>query len=209
MRHRHGHGCGHRGRIEFSVPEALFAMRGGRGGHWGPFNFEFDESGFGGWRRGGRGRRRVFESGELRLVLLKLVADEPRHGYDLIRAVEELTGGEYAPSPGVIYPTLTLLQDMGLIEEAPGDGPRKPFQVTEDGRAHLEEKSDEVEGLFERLGDLRPSQHSEGASPIWRAMRNLGVAIRHRVTQGEITEETKFELAALIDELAQKIERLK
>jgi DNA-binding PadR family transcriptional regulator len=209
MRHRHGHGCGHRGRIEFSVPEALFAMRGGRGGHWGPFNFEFDESGFGGGRRGGRGRRRVFESGELRLVLLKLVADEPRHGYDLIRAVEELTGGEYAPSPGVIYPTLTLLQDMGLIEEAPGDGPRKPFQVTEDGRAHLEEKSDEVEGLFERLGDLRPSQHSEGASPIWRAMRNLGVAIRHRVTQGEITEETKFELAALIDELAQKIERLK
>ena len=209
MRHRHGHGCGHRGRIEFSVPEALFAMRGGRGGHWGPFNFEFDESSFGGGRRGGRGRRRVFESGELRLVLLKLVADEPRHGYDLIRAVEELTGGEYAPSPGVIYPTLTLLQDMGLIEEAPGDGPRKPFQVTEDGRAHLEEKSDEVDGLFERLGDLRPSQHSEGASPIWRAMRNLGVAIRHRVTQGEITEETKFELAALIDELAQKIERLK
>ena len=209
MRHRHGHGCGHRGRIEFSVPEALFAMRGGRGGHWGPFNFEFDESGFGGGRRGGRGRRRVFESGELRLVLLKLVADEPRHGYDLIRAVEELTGGEYAPSPGVIYPTLTLLQDMGLIEEAPGDGPRKPFQVTEEGRAHLEAKSDEVDGLFERLGDLRPSQHSEGASPIWRAMRNLGVAIRHRVTQGEITEETKFELAALIDELAQKIERLK
>jgi DNA-binding PadR family transcriptional regulator len=209
MRHRHGHGCGHRGRIEFSVPEALFAMRGGRGGHWGPFNFEFDESGFGGGRRGGRGRRRVFESGELRLVLLKLVADEPRHGYDLIRAVEELTGGEYAPSPGVIYPTLTLLQDMGLIEEAPGDGPRKPFQVTEDGRAHLEEKSDEVDGLFERLGDLRPSQHSEGASPIWRAMRNLGMAIRHRVTHGEITDETKFELAALIDELAQKIERLK
>ena len=184
-------------------------MRGGRGGQWGPFNFEFDDSGFGGGRGRGRGRRRVFESGELRLVLLKLVADEPRHGYDLIRAVEELTGGEYAPSPGVIYPTLTLLQDMGLIEEAPGDGPRKPFQVTEEGRAHLEEKSEEVDGLLERLGDLRPSQHAEGASPIWRAMRNLGMAIRHRVTHGEITDETKFELAALIDELAQKIERLK
>jgi len=208
MRHRHGNGCGHRGRFEFSVPEALFAMRG-RGGQWGPFNFEFDESGFGGGRRGGRGRRRVFESGELRLVLLKLLADEPRHGYDLIRAVEELTGGEYAPSPGVIYPTLTLLQDMGLIEEAPGDGPRKPFQVTDEGRAHLEEKTEEVDGLFERLGDLRPSQHTEGASPIWRAMRNLGMAIRHRVSHGEITDETKFELAALIDELAQKIERLK
>ena len=57
----------------------------------------------------------------------KLIADEPRHGYDLIRAIEELTGGEYAPSPGVIYPTLTLLQDMALIEEAEADGPRKGF----------------------------------------------------------------------------------
>ena len=91
--------------------------------------------------RGRRGRRgRMFESGQLRLVLLKLIADEPRHGYDLIRAIEELTGGEYAPSPGVIYPTLTLLQDMGLIEEAPGEGARKPFQVTEEGRKHLEGK---------------------------------------------------------------------
>ena len=66
--------------------------------------------------------QRMFEGGELRLVLLKLIADEPRHGYDLIRAIEELTGGEYAPSPGVVYPTLTLLQDMGLIEEAAGEG---------------------------------------------------------------------------------------
>src|SRR5690242_11996888 len=130
------------------------AMRGGRGwqGNWGPFHFDFGDEG----GRGRRypGRKRMFESGELRLVLLKLIADEPRHGYDLIRAVEELTGGEYAPSPGVVYPTLTLLQDMGLIEEAPGEGPRKSFQVTGEGRAHLEERSEEVEGLFERLRDL-------------------------------------------------------
>src|SRR5262249_61369067 len=96
------------------------------------------------------------ESGELRVVLLKLTADEPRHGYDLIRAIEELTGGEYAPSPGVVYPTLTLLQDMGLIEEAAGEGPRKSFQATDEGRAHLEERSEEVEALFERLRDLAP-----------------------------------------------------
>ena len=117
MTHRH-HGCGPRGSVEFNLPEALFAMRGGRGwkGSWGPFHFDFDEEN--GWGRRGRRSRRMFESGELRLVLLKLIVDEPRHGYDLIRAIEELTGGEYAPSPGVIYPTLTLLQDMGLIEEA-------------------------------------------------------------------------------------------
>ena len=119
----------------------------------------------------GRARRRMFEGGELRLVLLKLIADEPRHGYDLIRAIEELTGGEYAPSPGVVYPTLTLLQDMGLIEEAPGEGARKPFQVTDEGRAHLEERAEEVEGLFERLRDLAP-RRADGAGPaIGRAVQ--------------------------------------
>jgi len=209
MRHRHGHGCGHRGRIEFSVPEALFAMRGGRGGQWGPFNFEFDESGFGGGRRGGRGRRRVFESGELRLVLLKLVADEPRHGYDLIRAVEELTGGEYAPSPGVIYPTLTLLQDMGLIEEAPGDGPRKPFQVTDEGRAHLEEKAEEIDGLFERLEDLKPREAHGDRASIGRATSNLMAAIRNRVSRLGWDDELTHEITSILDDAAQRIERLK
>src|SRR5215470_2046163 len=74
----------------------------------------------GGWseeRHGGR-RRRVFDSGELRLVLLKLIADEARHGYELIRAIEELSGGLYVPSPGMVYPTLTMLHEMGQIEEA-------------------------------------------------------------------------------------------
>jgi DNA-binding PadR family transcriptional regulator len=142
-------------------------------------------------------------------VLLKLVSEQPRHGYDLIRAIEELTGGRYAPSPGIVYPTLTMLEEMGLVEEATGEGARKPYQITEAGRAHLEENAEEADELLRRLKALDPAYSPEGASPIWRAMRNLGMAIRHRVQQGEITEETKFELAALIDELAQKIERLK
>ena len=209
MSHRH-HSCGPRGRFEIALPEALMAMRGGRGwsGNWGPFSFDFGDEGFSGGRRGRRARR-MFESGELRLVLLKLISEQPRHGYDLIRAVEELTGGEYAPSPGVVYPTLTMLQEMGLIEEAPGEGARKPFQITEAGTAHLEENKEEAEELIARLKRLSPSHYPEGGSPVWRAMRNLGVAIRHRVARGEITEETVHEVAGLIDELAQKIERLK
>jgi DNA-binding PadR family transcriptional regulator len=185
-------------------------MRGGRGwqGNWGPFHFEFGDEGPG-WGHRGRGRRRMFESGELRLVLLKLIAEEPRHGYDLIRAIEELTGGRYAPSPGVVYPTLTMLQDMGLIEEAPVEGARKPFQITQEGRDYLGERAEEADELIERLKKLSPSQYPEGGSPIWRAMRNLGIAIRNRVAQGEISQDTIHEVAALIDELAQKIERVK
>jgi DNA-binding PadR family transcriptional regulator len=209
MRHRHG--CGPRGRFEINLPEGLMAMRGGRGwqGNWGPFHFDFGDEGWSGGRGRSRRSRRMFESGELRLVLLKLIADEPRHGYDLIRAIEELTGGEYAPSPGVVYPTLTLLQDMGQIEEAAGEGARKSFQVTNEGRAQLEEKSEEIEGLLERLKDLKPQEGPSGGSPVWRAMRNLGMAIRNRLGHGDVTEETVHELAALIDEFAQRVERLK
>jgi len=207
MRHRHS-GCHPRGRIEIDVPEALLAM-GRRSGGWGPFHFEFDESGFGGSRRGGRRSRRMFESGELRLVLLKLIADEPRHGYDLIRAIEDLTGGEYAPSPGVVYPTLTLLQDMGLIEEAPGEGPRKPFQVTDEGRAHLQEKADEVEALFDRLREFAPKESHHGGATIGRGIQNLMAAVRNRVSRVGWDEGLTHEITSILDEAAQRIERLK
>jgi DNA-binding PadR family transcriptional regulator len=151
----------------------------------------------------------MFESGELRLVLLKLIADEPRHGYDLIRAIEDLTGGEYAPSPGVVYPTLTLLQDMGLIEEAAGEGARKPFQVTGEGRTHLDERADEVESLFERLVDLKPSDGSMAGPAIGRAVKNLMTALSHRIGRDGLNEELLHEIAAILDEAAQRIERVK
>ena len=172
------------------------------------FDFDFGRGGRGG-RRGGRGRKRMFESGELRLVLLKLIADEPRHGYDLIRAIEERTGGEYAPSPGVVYPTLTLLQDMGLIEEASVEGSRKPFQATDEGRAHLDERADEVAALFERLDDLAP-KHSENAGPaIGRAVKNLMAALSHRIGRDGLDDELLHDIAAILDEAAQRIERVK
>ena len=207
MRH---HGCGPRGHVEIMLPEALMAMRSGRGwqGNWGPFHFDFGDEGWSGGRRGRRARR-MFEGGELKLVLLKLIADEPRHGYDLIRAIEELTGGEYAPSPGVVYPTLTLLQDMGLIEEAPGKAARKPFQVTDEGRAHLAERDKEVEALFERLTDLKPREDQTAGPAIGRAIRNLMTALRHRVGRDGVDDELLHEIAAILDEAAQRIERTK
>jgi DNA-binding PadR family transcriptional regulator len=142
-------------------------------------------------------------------VLLKLIADEPRHGYDLIRAIEQLTGGEYAPSPGVIYPTLTLLQDMGLIEEAPGEGARKPFQITDAGRAHLEERNADVDAIFARLADLAPGQDRSAGPAIGRAVRNLMTALSHRVSRDGLDEDLLHEIAGILDEAAQRIERTK
>jgi DNA-binding PadR family transcriptional regulator len=210
MRHRHFR-CGPGGRFDINIPEGLFAMGGrGFGGNFGPFHFDFGDDDGGRGRHGrGRGRRRVFESGELRLVLLKLIADEPRHGYDLIRAIEELTGGEYAPSPGVIYPTLTLLQDMGLIEEVEAEGARKAFAVTDEGRAHLEEKSDEVEALIERLQELAPDRPAMSGAPLGRAMKNLMNALGNRIKRDGFDDELLHEIAAILDDAAQRIERVK
>ncbi|MCL6729706.1 PadR family transcriptional regulator [Sphingomonas hankyongi] len=210
MGHKHRHGCGPRGSFEIDLPEGLLAMAGTRGwqGSWGPFHFDFGDEGWSGGRRGRRGRR-MFESGELRLVLLKLIADEPRHGYDLIRAIEELTGGEYAPSPGVVYPTLTLLQDMGLIEEAAGEGSRRPFQVTDDGRKHLEERQDEVDGLLERLADLKPEERTSAGPVLGRAVKNVMTALSHRIGRDGLHDELLHEIAAILDEAAQRIERIK
>ena len=209
---RKWHGCGPEGRIDIDIPAALFAMRGGRGfrGDFGPFHFDFGDEGGSGGRRGRRGRRgRMFESGELRLVLLKLVADEPRHGYDLIRAIEEMTGGEYAPSPGVVYPTLTLLQDMGFIEEAKDKSARKPFQITDSGREHLEERMEEAEDLIERLKELAPDDRAETGPAIGRAVRNLMTALSHRIGRDGLDEDLLHEIAAILDEAAQRIERVK
>jgi DNA-binding PadR family transcriptional regulator len=147
-------------------------------------------------------------AGELRLVLLKLIADEPRHGYDLIRAIEELTGGDYAPSPGVVYPTLTMLADMGLIEETAAEGSRKAFAVTAEGKTRLEESADEVEALFERLDEAFPKREP-GHPPIGRAIGNLMNALRHRVARDGFDDALVHEITEILDDAARRIERLK
>jgi len=167
-----------------------------------------DWSDWGGGRRGGR-RRRQFDSGELRLVLLHLIAAEPRHGYDLIRAIEEMSGGAYVPSPGLVYPMLTMLQDMGHIEEVPGEGARKVFRATEEGRAWLAERAGEAEALVERIRGLGAGSRRAGGAPIGRAVSNLLAALWHRVTRDDMDEATLHEVAAILDEAARSIERLK
>jgi DNA-binding PadR family transcriptional regulator len=200
-----GGGCGPRG---FDIPAGIFAMgMGPRGWH----GFDPGDWGGGGGRgRQGRGRgRRMFDSGELRLVLLKLIADQPCHGYDLIRAIEEMTGGAYAPSPGIVYPTLTMLQDMGLIEEQAAEGARKAFAVSAEGEAHLAERQEEVEALIARLTGLGEEKKKTGGAPIGRAVGNLLSALWHRVTREDTDEDRLHEIAAILDDAAQRIERLK
>lgn len=191
-----GHGC--------NKQHAMH--RGGRGHGFG------HGRGFGGRHRDddeGRGpRRRMFDSGELRLVLLKLIADEPRHGYDLIRQIEELTGGAYAPSPGVIYPTLTLLDDMGQIEAQQSDGAKKRFAITADGQTELDASKGIVDALIARLAAVGAERQRTDSASVRRAMGNLKQVLLNRLGQRDLDDATLHAVVALIDEAAQKIERL-
>jgi DNA-binding PadR family transcriptional regulator len=193
-----GRGCGGRHAMH---------RGGGRG-----FGHGFGH-GFGGRRGGGgrgerSGRQRMFDSGELRLVLLKLIADEPRHGYDLIRQIEELTGGAYAPSPGVIYPTLTLLDDMGQIAAQQSEGAKKLFAITDAGRTELETHADVVAAAIARLTAVGEETQRTDSTSVRRAMGNLRQVLMDRLSDRDLDKAALHDIVALIDEAAQKIERL-
>jgi DNA-binding PadR family transcriptional regulator len=193
---RHHHHSGHS-----RLHEALHGFIGRhRHGH----HFE----GFGGFEDGetrGRRGRRVFDAAELRLVLLKLLADQPRHGYDLIRAIEEMTAGAYSPSPGVVYPTLTLLAEMGHTAEDTSEGSRKTYSVTPEGLAFLESRKREVEALIARLTEMATERSRFDGMPVKRAMMNLRAVLMNKL--GSDTQKL-HDITAIIDDAAQRIERL-
>src|SRR5947208_11308920 len=124
-----------------------------RGWHFGRHGFRGFGSGFGGiggsFGPGGRGGRmfragKMLADGDLRLIVLALLEDGPRHGYDIIKALEERSHGMYSPSPGVVYPTLTFLEEAGYTT-ATSEGNRKTYAITPAGRAHLDENREVVE----------------------------------------------------------------
>jgi DNA-binding PadR family transcriptional regulator len=197
--------CGENGRRH------RYAGRG-RGFSFGPggFHFDFgeDSGGWGGGRRG-RDRKRTLEGGELRLVLLKLIEAEPSHGYQLIKAIEEMTGGEYAPSPGIVYPTLTMLEDMGLITERKSKDSKKVFEITGEGRAHLAENEGELAEIIERL-ESHGHRSRRGQRPeIGRAIGNLMTALRNRIAHEGWNDQLLDEVIDILDEAAQRIERVR
>lgn len=165
------------------------------------------DRGMHGGPHGRGGRHRMFEGNELRLLLLHLIAQEPRHGYDLVRAIEALSRGTYMPSPGAIYPTLALLVELGLLGQPDTDRQRKRFSITEHGVALLAQNEHVVKQVLARLDAAAEAGERTDAAPIRRAMHNLKSVLFEKLAAAE-DKKTVLDIAALIDEAAQKIERL-
>ncbi|MFN7180931.1 PadR family transcriptional regulator [Hyphomonas sp.] len=158
----------------------------------------------------GRGRhgggRRALDHGHLRLLLLELIGEAPRHGYDLIREIETRTGGAYVPSPGVIYPALETLRDLGWIAEV-ADGARRSFRVTPEGEAELAREAETLAMIHERLGALQTGEAPQDPEDVRAAMHRLRhtvIAVMRREPGGE----TRRKVAAILAEAQEKISKL-
>jgi DNA-binding PadR family transcriptional regulator len=147
---------------------------------------------------------RMFGQGDLRLLLLALIADQPSHGYDLIRTIEAKFGGSYAPSPGAIYPTLTLLEEQELIAGETSAGGKKSYATTEKGREHLAENSEEVKALMARI-DIMAGTQGDGAPPegVMRAVMTLRHAIMAK--SGGWTEAEATRVQGIMEKAAREI----
>lgn len=176
----------------------LFGEEGPRG-HHGPRG-----------REGGGGRgARMFEQGALRIVMLHLLQEKPRHGYDMIKAIEQLVGGGYSPSPGVIYPTLTLLEEMGFASVQGEEGGKKLYSISPEGQAHLQEP-DNAQALQQVLQKfaLRRQERPDADSPeLQRAVQNFRMALHARLAKGRLSKEELHAIIDIIDGAAVAVER--
>ncbi|CAN7562955.1 PadR family transcriptional regulator [Mesorhizobium sp. LjNodule214] len=194
---------------------------GGRGG--GPFGH-----GMRGGGRGGPGEMfragRMLADGDLKLITLSLLAEAPRHGYDIIKALEERTSGVYSPSPGVVYPTLTFLEEAGYATSS-AEGNKKVFSITEAGQAHLEENREMIDHVLdhlERFGRKMAKARDwfgwnddgeEGGRRGRHEKRDAFRAVRHRLRAAlsdivDAPEDTQAQAMNILQDAAEALEAL-
>jgi DNA-binding PadR family transcriptional regulator len=181
---RCGHGAGRRG--------------------WGP------ESHDAWWYWAGRGRRRgrggrMFEQGDLKYVILQLLAEKPRHGYEIMKELEDKSGGSYAPSAGTVYPTLQLLEDMGYASVAMEEGGKKVYSITDEGRKYLEQNKSSVDDIFERIADIGASFINDAVMDINRSFSGVASATYAPVTSYYKDKGLSEAVRSILDRAAEEI----
>lgn len=177
----------------------------GRGGFWA----EMGE----GWGRHGRHQfggefgGRLFDTGDLRLVILSYIAEKPSHGYEIMKGIAEQMGGVYTPSAGVVYPTLNQLEDEGFAT-VNSEGGKKQYTITEAGRAELASQKERIDQLLGRIRRMGETYGSGRAPQIMRALHNCKLALKLKFGQGGLTGDQIRKIAEILDTTAKEIERV-
>jgi len=150
---------------------------------------------------------RLFDAGDLRLVILQLISEKPSYGYEIIKAIEERVSGGYAPSPGVVYPSLTFLEEEGLAVSST-EGNKRLYTATEQGREYLKTNDATVKEIFGRMEQARQILDRGQSPQIARAFMNLRLALRMRAARGYASAEQVSKIAAALDAAARAIEEV-
>ena len=180
---------------------------GGRG-----WDFDRDFMGwFGGGRRGRGGPfrgGRMFEQGDLKYVILQLLEEKPRHGYEIIKELESRFGGSYAPSPGTVYPTLTMLEDLGFARVVPEESGKKIYEITDEGRKHLAEHSGTVNDIFERIARFVEGFTDTPMTELNQSFQRLARAT-YKTATSHLSDKEKIErIRDIIRKAAEEVEAL-
>ncbi|HEX5726075.1 MAG TPA: PadR family transcriptional regulator [Longimicrobiaceae bacterium] len=158
----------------------------------------------GGWGRGRGGR--VFEQGDLKYVILKLLDEKPRHGYEIIKELEERFGGAYSPSPGTVYPTLSMLEDLGYARATPEEGGKKIYEITPEGREYLAQHRGTVDDIFERIAEFGAAMFSDDAVAVQRAFGDLARATFRQAVGGGRDRERLKRIREVLERAAREID---
>jgi DNA-binding PadR family transcriptional regulator len=157
------------------------------------------------WRGPGPLRQRFFERGDLKYVVLELLMEKPRHGYEIIRALEERAGGFYAPSPGAIYPTLEMLADMDYVSVSEQDG-KKTYSITEAGRQFVAERKTVMDEIRDRMGAWWNPDLRHELTDMKQELRDLGRLFDRRMRMHWADPDKLRRIHAVIKRAGQEIE---
>jgi DNA-binding PadR family transcriptional regulator len=172
----------------------------------------FEDLGCSDWWGRGSGKRRsrwkLFERGDLKFVILRLVSEEPMHGYQVMQALEEEAGPWYKPSPGSVYPTLQMLEDEGLVKSE-AQGGKKVYEITDEGRAYLEENGDVLEKISQRLASFAEGVFGRESRELTGAFSKLAQTFLEATFGQKLDSEAIKEMIETLDRAREELEGIK
>ena len=173
---------------------------GGFGAFWGGPG----RAGWGGMRGGGR----MFGQGDLKYVILQLLDEKPRHGYEIIKELEDRFAGTYSPSPGTVYPTLTMLEDLGYAKAIPEEGGRRIFEITPQGKAYLAEHRETVDDIFERVAQFSAGFFGGPMTEVHAAFKDVARAAYSRAMRSTTDAERLRKIREILERTAKELDGL-
>ncbi|WP_428946106.1 PadR family transcriptional regulator [Pantoea sp. FN060301] len=168
---------------------------------------DLSDSGPGGCARRRKRREKMLDAGDIRLLILYFISQGAAHGYELIKSIEDLSKGEYTPSPGLIYPNLTLLEEMECISVTEPQATRKAYRLAEKGQQQLIQGNAALEAILERLSSLAVLVTNRSRPEVERAINNMKSALNSRLSGATLSTQTLHTIIDALDEAARKIER--